>query len=119
MDRKGQGTFEYILLLAGILLIVVLAIVLLRGGIFQTSQSNIQRDSCRSALVQSSSCYTATGGWNPAGNITIPTTGHVCSAFARVLTTPPCTAASQFGDAFNNPAGTGNQIDFCCAQQPS
>ena len=33
-NEKGQGAFEYILLLAGVLLIVVLVIFLLRSNLF-------------------------------------------------------------------------------------
>lgn len=41
-ERKGQGAFEYILLLAGVLLIVVLAIIILRGSVLATANNNIQ-----------------------------------------------------------------------------
>lgn len=34
MESRAQGSLEYILLLGGILLIVVLAIIILRGGVF-------------------------------------------------------------------------------------
>ncbi len=41
-DRKAQGAFEYILLLAGVLLIVVLAIIILRGSVLTTANAQIQ-----------------------------------------------------------------------------
>jgi len=109
MNRKGQGTFEYILLLAGILLIVVLAIVLLRGGIFQSSQSNIQRDSCLSALVQSSLCYTTGGAWNTVGGVL---TGNVpvCDV-VRLPGVIACDAAAQ--------VGANNGTHYCCGSRPS
>ncbi|MFH1056476.1 MAG: hypothetical protein V1717_01615 [Candidatus Micrarchaeota archaeon] len=68
--KKSQGMFEYILLLAGILLIVVLAIVLLRGGIFQGAQQDIQIQNCQAALARSSACYNADGSWNSLGEPT-------------------------------------------------
>jgi len=40
MNRRAQGAFEYILLLAGVLLVVILAFVILRGGIL--TQANTQ-----------------------------------------------------------------------------
>lgn len=39
---RGQGAFEYILLLAGVLLIVVLAIIILRGAILPTAKNGIE-----------------------------------------------------------------------------
>ena len=109
--KKGQGTFEYILLLAGVLLIVVLAIVLLRGGIFQGSQANIQKDSCQTALVQSSSCYDAAGTWNPSGNVSVP---GPCVQFATP-TVSSCSATSAFGECSG---GSASACAFCCAQKP-
>jgi len=41
MSNRGQGAFEYILLLAGILLIVILAIVILRGGVLSAANNQI------------------------------------------------------------------------------
>jgi len=41
MPSRGQGAFEYILLLAGVLLVVVLAIVILRGGVLSTANNQI------------------------------------------------------------------------------
>jgi hypothetical protein len=41
MRFRGQGAFEYILLLAGVLLVVVLAIVILRGGVLATANNQI------------------------------------------------------------------------------
>ncbi|MEM0475348.1 MAG: class III signal peptide-containing protein [Candidatus Norongarragalinales archaeon] len=117
--RKGQGTFEYILLLAGILLIVVLAIVLLRGGIFQTSQANIQRDACKSALVQSSSCYNADGSWNAAGMVA-QANARACDAVAAQAASPACSATSVVGDYVENLVGPAPNPErfYCCGPKP-
>lgn len=66
-SEKGQGMFEYILLLAGILLIVVLAIVVLRGGLFGGAEQDIRLQNCHAALTRSSYCYDAGGAWNSTG----------------------------------------------------
>lgn len=42
-SEKGQGAFEYILLLAGVLLIVVLVIFLLRSNLFGGAAQNINQ----------------------------------------------------------------------------
>lgn len=55
--KKGQGMFEYVLLLAGILLIVVLAIVLLRGGLFGGAEKDAKITNCKAALSRLSACY--------------------------------------------------------------
>ena len=44
MDRKAQGAFEYILLLAGVLLIVILVIVILRSGILGAANNQISKN---------------------------------------------------------------------------
>ncbi|MBS3070032.1 class III signal peptide-containing protein [Candidatus Micrarchaeota archaeon] len=67
MEKKGQGMFEYILLLAGILLIVVLAIVVLRGGLFGGAETDIKAQNCQAALSRSSACYASSGAWNQTG----------------------------------------------------
>lgn len=41
MKFRAQGAFEYILLLAGILLVVILAIVILRGGVLSAANNQI------------------------------------------------------------------------------
>ena len=108
--KKGQGTFEYILLLAGVLLIVVLAIVLLRGGLFQGSQANIQKESCQSALVQSSSCYAADGSWNATGTVS-PIPG-ACATFK-------VPAASCGGTVFGQCTPLVTCTAMCCGPKPS
>jgi len=44
MDKKAQGAFEYILLLAGVLLIVILVIVILRSGILSQANQQIREN---------------------------------------------------------------------------
>ncbi len=44
MESKAQGSLEYILLLGGILLIVVLAIIILRGGVFNQATRQINEN---------------------------------------------------------------------------
>jgi len=60
LKKKGQGTFEYVLLLAGVLLIVVLAIVLLRGGIFGGGAKDVALQNCARELAQGTYCYDPT-----------------------------------------------------------
>ncbi|HLC47647.1 MAG TPA: class III signal peptide-containing protein [Candidatus Norongarragalinales archaeon] len=63
--KRGQGAFEYILLLAGVLLIVVLAIIILRGTI---GKGGTQTDlnTCKAQLAGVSVCTNSTGGWASA-----------------------------------------------------
>ncbi len=62
--KRGQGAFEYILLLAGVLLIVVLAIIILRGTLTGAPGEQIGQAQCLAALSKASVCYNSTGGWN-------------------------------------------------------
>ena len=63
--KRGQGTFEYVLLLGGVLLIVVLAIVVLQN----TAQQSFQgagKNQCTARLLTDISCNSATG-YNSCG----------------------------------------------------
>ncbi|MBI4360890.1 class III signal peptide-containing protein [Candidatus Micrarchaeota archaeon] len=66
--RRGQGTFEYVLLLGGVLLIVVLAIVVLQ----QTAQESF-RDAgskqCAARLLTDLECHDADGSWNACEDV--------------------------------------------------
>ena len=42
---KGQNTLEYIILLAGILLFIVLLLFLVRGGLFPSAEAEIANSS--------------------------------------------------------------------------
>jgi uncharacterized protein (UPF0333 family) len=44
MEEKAQGAFEYVLLLAGILLVAVIAILILRGNIFPSANNTLQNN---------------------------------------------------------------------------
>jgi uncharacterized protein (UPF0333 family) len=44
MDNKAQGAFEYVLLLAGILLIVILVIVILRSSVLNQANAQIRQN---------------------------------------------------------------------------
>ncbi|MEK6843515.1 MAG: class III signal peptide-containing protein [Candidatus Micrarchaeota archaeon] len=41
MDQKGQGSFEYILMVGGVLLLVTIVIVMLRGGVLKGGEGDI------------------------------------------------------------------------------
>ncbi len=41
-SKRAQGAFEYLLLAAGVLLIVVVAITILRGNVLSSAQNQIQ-----------------------------------------------------------------------------
>ena len=56
LKRKGQGAFEYVLLLAGVLLIVVLAVVLLRGGLGGQEQA-LATNVCKATLATDAACW--------------------------------------------------------------
>ena len=43
MDDDAQGAFEYILLLAGVLLIVVIAIVILRNSVLPSANEQLNQ----------------------------------------------------------------------------
>ncbi|MBI5035761.1 class III signal peptide-containing protein [Candidatus Micrarchaeota archaeon] len=56
--RRGQGTFEYVLLLGGVLLIVVLALVVLTGTFNDTSSSlkEAGKTQCSAEAVNAQAC---------------------------------------------------------------
>lgn len=64
--KRGQGAFEYILLLAGVLLIVVLAIIVLRSSLTGQGGKGIDSATCRVALTNSNLCWDDTGAWDDA-----------------------------------------------------
>lgn len=91
---RGQGAFEYVLLLAGVLLIVVLAVVLLRGGLFIPAQQGAQVGNCVNVITgltgyasvwqgnstSNSGCYASGGVWNSTGLILNTTFSAACQA---------------------------------------
>ncbi|MEK6843514.1 MAG: class III signal peptide-containing protein [Candidatus Micrarchaeota archaeon] len=62
MVKRGQGAFEYILLLAGVLLIVVLAIIILRGTI--QGDTGTAKALCLAQISKAAPCYNTDGSWN-------------------------------------------------------
>jgi uncharacterized protein (UPF0333 family) len=96
--KRGQGMFEYILLLAGILLIVVLAIVLLRGGIFQSASTETAYQGCLASLSRSSECYNPDGTWLASGTVTVST---------------DCETALDAGAGSHDDGTPGNLIVLC------
>ncbi len=70
--KRGQGSFEYILLLAGVLLIVVLAVVLLRGQ-SSTSGESSEWQQCKAGLVSNQRCYDTAGKWLTTSEVPLNT----------------------------------------------
>ncbi|HLD75646.1 MAG TPA: class III signal peptide-containing protein [Candidatus Norongarragalinales archaeon] len=70
MMRKGQGTFEYVLLLGGVLLIVVLAIVVLQNTA-NAGFAGTAGKQCNARLLSEISCASTTeaDNWNECGQI--------------------------------------------------
>ncbi|MFH0836448.1 MAG: class III signal peptide-containing protein [Candidatus Micrarchaeota archaeon] len=82
MKKKGQGSFEYVMLLAGILVIVVLAFVIMRGTMGSADQQT-QEQECKRKLVMDTTCYYSEqdkidgiipadkdiGDWDPCGMV--------------------------------------------------
>ena len=80
LGKKGQGAFEYVLILAGVLLIVVLAIVILRGGLTSGAGKDISASNCKQALAKLSACYVQpSGAWKVNG--VVPTLPDACIAY--------------------------------------
>jgi hypothetical protein len=116
--KKGQGTFEYVLLLAGVLLIVVLAIVLLRGGIFGGGAKDVSLQACKAELAKSSGCYSGSS-WLTSGYK--PTEAN--SACAAFITSYSTYVQSQTGSCPST-ATAGKDLDYntsgyCCGTKPA
>ncbi|HLC47645.1 MAG TPA: class III signal peptide-containing protein [Candidatus Norongarragalinales archaeon] len=59
---RGQGAFEYVLLMGGILFIATVAFFILRGT--SSKQSNqVEFAQCKSQLIAAGACYYANGTW--------------------------------------------------------
>jgi len=96
--RKAQGTFEYVLLLAGVLLIVVLAIVLLRGGIFGGGAKDVELQNCARQLAQLGICFNPAGQVKPT--VKIPPSADSCIVFQQKYYPDNPTAFDECGEAF-------------------
>ncbi len=114
--KRGQGTFEYVLLLAGVLLIVVLAIVLLRGGIFGGGAKDIALQACKRELAQAGACYEA-NLWNSSKSASI---GDSCKAFVNnyrnYVETGDCTQPILKDLKVDN---LDNPTIVCCGPKPA
>ncbi len=64
MEERAQGAFEYVLLLAGILLVAVIAILILRGSVFPSANGQIQSN-INSYINRTNATLNASGGINP------------------------------------------------------
>ncbi len=124
--KKGQGTFEYVLLLAGVLLIVVLAIVLLRGGVFGGGAKDVALQGCRMELTKSPNCY-AGGVWNEKGEMPV---GDACKSFiiAYPDSAGKVTSCEEIPDAGKDlyykeaqfvPKPEPNPVAVCCGKKPA
>lgn len=54
---RAQGGFEYVLLVAGILLVVVSVVFVTRGGVIQPAGRDIALAECRRQLALAGGCY--------------------------------------------------------------
>lgn len=66
---KGQSSMEYLLLIGGAIMIVIVIALLIRAGILFPSENKIRRDQfeyCRQRLVAdpNSGCYDENGKWD-------------------------------------------------------
>ncbi len=60
--RRGQGAFEYILMLAGLMLVVLLILVVLQGT-QGGQQQQLQMNLCYQEILRSPSCRAANGSF--------------------------------------------------------
>ena len=63
-ERRGQGAFEYILMLAGLMLVVLLILVVLQGTA-GGQQQGIARTVCYQDILKDPSCRFSNGTYNP------------------------------------------------------
>ncbi len=101
MHRRGQGTFEYVLLLGGVLLIVVLAIFVLQGTFNQSAQSLSGTDvkKCKAAAGASPACFES-GVFQP---------GNLFSSF-EIPEGTRCDCSNYNPDAL--PGGADEEVQF-------
>ncbi|MBI5226204.1 hypothetical protein HY994_03105 [Candidatus Micrarchaeota archaeon] len=96
---RGQGTFEYVLLLGGVLLIVVLALVVLQSSFFQTATgvSDVQLKQCKASAQQATACYDSVTIFN--GSKTFDMLGYAANPLL-------CNCSDYNPDAFTVSVGT-------------
>ncbi len=112
---RGQGSFEYILLLAGVLLIVVLAVVLLRGQSTGSGEEAAWQQ-CKTTLAQDKLCYKSDGNWEPAGVVPLTQRSTACVNYmtkyqATNMLNLVANACSSVEKAYNNNG-------LCCGATP-
>ncbi len=94
--KRGQGTFEYVLLLGGVLLIVVLAIVVLQN----TAQQSFQgagKNQCTARLITSIECQSSDADrWNDCGQVSATEYSGCTTATAPSGCTAPLAAGKAF-----------------------
>ncbi|MEM4255576.1 MAG: hypothetical protein QXR53_04610, partial [Candidatus Norongarragalinales archaeon] len=60
---KAQEAFEYMFLLAGVLLIAVIGLVVFRSFVFAPAAQSVEATNCWARLAKDSICYTGSQ-WN-------------------------------------------------------
>lgn len=108
---RGQGAFEYILMLAGLLLVVLLILVVLQGTQAGTQQ-DIKIKSCYSDLLKNTGCFSSSASFDlnrqPAS---IPTS---CTSIGTTVLDDQGYCANKWdcGDLSTNlrPSGTVAQV---------
>lgn len=60
--RRAQGTFEYLVLMAGILAIAIIAFFILRNSA-SSSSANVDLSNCKTQLAVISACFYSNGTW--------------------------------------------------------
>ncbi len=68
MNQKAQGAFEYVLLLAGIILIAVIAILILRNSVLPSANAQLQSSTGQYTNEVNFTCN-ASGCFNASGKI--------------------------------------------------
>ncbi|NUN11589.1 class III signal peptide-containing protein [Candidatus Micrarchaeota archaeon] len=108
-ERKGQGAFEYILILAGVLFIVVLAILLLQS-VNQGGGQQTELNACLATLTQSPRCYLPNGQWDASGEV-IPVSQSCSNLDNQLAPVASCAGVT----AWNQPTTNGG---WCCGANP-
>ncbi|MEK6953670.1 MAG: class III signal peptide-containing protein [Candidatus Micrarchaeota archaeon] len=125
MTKRGQGAFEYILLLAGVLLIVVLAIIILRGAVPGTQTQLAQ---CKAQVASVPVCINSTGAgaglWYSDGcgatGCTYASTG-VSAACENTFSGTPWDDGLNTGSqapSWSGTADTDSILEFDCGSNP-
>ncbi|MEM4254877.1 MAG: carbohydrate-binding domain-containing protein [Candidatus Norongarragalinales archaeon] len=68
MRFRAQAAFEYMILLAGVLLIAVIGLVVFRSFIFAPASQSVEATNCWARLAKDSNCYIG-AQWNACGQV--------------------------------------------------